>query len=130
MGIRRTVLALLLLPGLGLLPACSVLGGGCSSYRDTRYIPSQSWLVFERDGDTLSVIGDPYRTLTVIVTSSDGTYDQTRVDPHVELVDGIELGTQFGFDWIRPGEQAPGQVRPALRVYDCWDVVQAPDDVF
>jgi hypothetical protein len=70
------------------------------------------------------------RTLTVVVTSSDGRYDQTRVDPHVELTDGVELGTTFGFDWVSPGVQAPGQVRPALRVYDCWDVVSAPDDVF
>src|SRR5262245_14131367 len=116
---------------LGPLPACSVLGGdSCSSYQETQYIPSQSPLVFERDDVTVEVIGDPLRTLAVIVTSSDGEYDQTSVEPHQELFEGIELGTQFGFDWVSPGVQAPGQVRPALRVYDCWDVVEAPSDAF
>ncbi|WP_436493785.1 hypothetical protein [Actinokineospora sp. HUAS TT18] len=110
--------------------SCSALGGDCSSYLQTKYIPARSPLVFERDGVTLAVNRDPVRTLTVIVTSSDGRYDQARVDPHVELAEGIELGTTFGFDWVAPGKQAPGQVRPALRVYDCWRVVKAPSDVF
>lgn len=87
-------------------------------------------LVFVRDGVTLSVRRDPVRTLTVIVTSSDGEYNQAGVDPHGELAEGIELGTTFGFNWVAPGELAPGQVRPALRVYGCWQVMQAPSDVF
>ena len=131
MGVRETAALLSSALALAFLPGCSALGGGgCSSYQDTQYIPAQTALVFERDDVSLSVSRDPVRTLTVIVTSSDGTYNETRVDPHVELVEGIELGTQFGMDWIRPGELAPGQVRPALRVYDCWEVVEAPDDVF
>lgn len=112
------------------VPGCSASGDDCSTYRETQYIPARTALVFERDGVTLAVNRDPVRTLTVIVSTSDGDYNQTRVDPHVELVDGIELGTKFGMDWVAPGKLAPGQVRPALRVYDCWRVVEAPPDVF
>jgi hypothetical protein len=134
MGVRRggALLASVLVSAV-LLSAptgCSVLGEDCDSYRQTQYIPSDSELVFERDGDSVQVIGDPLRTLTVIVTTSDGRYQQTPVDPHVEIVEGIDLGTTFGFEWVAPGEQAPGQVRPALRVSDCWEVVEAPSDVF
>lgn len=135
MGVRRGG-TLLLCPPVSVLllsapTGCSALGGeDCDSYRQTQYIPAQSALVFERDGDSVQVSRDPVRTITVIVTSSDGRYNQTRVDPHVELVDGIDLGTTFGFEWVAPGEQAPGQVRPALRVSECWEVVEAPSDVF
>ena len=118
---------------LGLSPGCSESDGdgdSCSSYRETQYIPSQTALVFERDDVTVEIIGDPLRRLAVIVTSSDGEYDQTRIEGYGELFEGIELGTKFGMDWVSPGVQAPGQVSPALRVYDCWEVVEAPPDVF
>lgn len=132
MTVRQTAAVLSSVLVVGLLPGCGLpgVGGGCSSYQDTQYIPAQTAIVFERDEVSLSVNRDPVRTLTVIVSSSDGAYDQTRVDPHVELMEGIELGTQFGMDWIEPGVRAPGQVRPALRVYDCWELVEGPSDVF
>ena len=117
MGVRRGGTLRPLRTGLG--PSAErphrVFGAGgedCDSYRQTQYIPAQSALVFERDGHSVQVSRDPVRTITVIVTSSDGRYNQTRADPHVEPVDGIDLGTTFGFEWVAPGEAGPGSGAP------------------
>ncbi len=113
---------------------CSVpefLGGsGCSNARDTQYIPSQSPVVFEQDGVQVSINRVWSKTLTVEVTSSDGRYDGTWVDPHGPIYEGLELQSEMGFDWTAPGELEAGQVRPVLRVYDCWTVVTGPADLW
>jgi hypothetical protein len=110
-------------------------GGGCGNTRDTQYIPSRSWATFERDGVRISVHRNPYKTLTVVVTSSDGRYQDTNIDPTTDLADGLEVTTKMGFDWVwdyykREFVQTPGQVRPLLRVGSCWTYIDGPSDLF
>jgi hypothetical protein len=110
-------------------------GSPCTQYRDTQYVPSQSWVTFERNGVQVSVHGVPSKTLTVVVTSSDGQYDETQVDPTTTLYEGLEITSKIGFGWVwdyalERFVLKGGQVSRVLRVYDCWTWVEGPDDLF
>ena len=110
-------------------------GSSCSTYRDTQYIPTNSWVTFERDEVRISVHRIYFKTLTVEVVSSDGLYGNDRVDPTVTLYEGLVLTSRIGFgNEYNPAtgrfEPKPGQVFPLLRVYDCWTYIDGPTDVF
>jgi hypothetical protein len=107
----------------------------CSDYKTPNTSRARSWATFERRGVRVSVHRVPERKLTIEITSSDGKYDGTRLDPDSSIYDGLELTTSVGFDWVWDVYQKkfvlkPGQVRTVLRVYDCWSYVDGPSDLF
>ena len=108
----------------------------CETYSDTRYLPARSAVTFERNGVTVDVQRVWHRYLTLEVTSSDGKYRHTRVDPDTVLYEGLIVTTsQLHMDWTwdyfkEEFVLEPGQVDTVLRVFDCWTYVNGPDDLW
>ena len=108
----------------------------CESYSDTRYLPARSAVTFERNGVSVDVQRVWHRNLTLEVTSSDGKYRHTRVDPDTVLYEGLVVTTSnLHLDWVwdyfkEEFVMEPGQVNTVLRVYDCWTYTHGPDDLW
>jgi hypothetical protein len=106
---------------------------GCDRSSDTQYIPTQSWVTFERDDLRVSL--RKQSTLRIEVTSSNGDYNGTYVEPTTSIYEGLQVTTTIGFDWVWDMSEErfvlkPGQVKAILRVWDCWRYVEGPADLF